>query len=87
MFQSTRPVRGATVSIYRGRVTELVSIHAPRAGRDLVYPSGCKIFWVSIHAPRAGRDMLRMGEWRGEVFQSTRPVRGATFHLLHGRAS
>ena len=38
---------------------ELVSIHAPRAGRDLALDSawqGSDI--VSIHAPRAGRDLV-----------------------------
>ena len=27
--------------------------------------------------------MLRMGEWRGEVFQSTRPMRGATDQICY----
>ena len=35
LFQSTRPARGATdVGVYYGMDT-VVSIHAPRAGRDL----------------------------------------------------
>ena len=34
MFQSTRPVRGATVSDLAFTLFEGVSIHAPRAGRD-----------------------------------------------------
>ena len=34
---------------------------------------------ISIHAPRAGRDRLKTGSIIGEkLFQSTRPVRGAT---------
>ena len=57
-FQSTRPVRGATGFLYRCAGLSVVSIHAPRAGRDpdrRVY-SAPKI--VSIHAPRAGRDPI-----------------------------
>ena len=55
-FQSTRPARGATISSHNMRVHRVVSIHAPRAGRD-----SCKYLqsswrYVSIHAPRAGRD-------------------------------
>ena len=34
-FQSTRPVRGATVRVQPSEVGREVSIHAPRAGRDL----------------------------------------------------
>ncbi len=36
MFQSTRPVRGATLTAQASDSPRLVSIHAPRAGRDLV---------------------------------------------------
>ena len=34
MFQSTRPVRGATQTNQGKLAQEAVSIHAPRAGRD-----------------------------------------------------
>ena len=34
MFQSTRPVRGATCLNIRLPIRYFVSIHAPRAGRD-----------------------------------------------------
>ena len=35
--------------------------------------------WISIHAPLAGRDFLRVTRVRVErLFQSTRPLRGAT---------
>ena len=33
-FQSTRPVRGATGVVLHPRAQLLISIHAPRAGRD-----------------------------------------------------
>ena len=107
-FQSTRPVRGATrfngpnqafflVSIHAPRAgrddvllccgfLRIVSIHAPRAGRDdLFYRAGVPIH-VSIHAPRAGRDPARDDKAvQAEVFQSTRPVRGATYFLISSR--
>ena len=34
LFQSTRPMRGATFIFYDGRRTKDISIHAPHAGRD-----------------------------------------------------
>ena len=56
-FQSTRPVRGATVDGLIFDNWREISIHAPRAGRDfnlknLLNSDGI----ISIHAPRAGRD-------------------------------
>ena len=60
----------------------IVSIHAPRAGRDNHLSAITQVsdsFAVSIHAPRAGRDG---GPIKHAVsvteFQSTRPARGAT---------
>ena len=56
-----------------------ISIHAPRMGRDghqrlCTLPRG-----ISIHAPRMGRDSGALRRPRaGCVFQSTRPVWGAT---------
>ena len=57
IFQSTRPVRGATRRCGGTAGAPGISIHAPRAGRDgmtLVLVDGGK--YISIHAPRAGRD-------------------------------
>ena len=34
-FQSTRPARGATLTVNLWYYTESISIHAPREGRDL----------------------------------------------------
>ena len=42
------------------KFADLVSIHAPRAGRDQLAAGGhAHAYVVSIHAPRAGRDVLR----------------------------
>ncbi len=56
MFQSTRPVRGATHRPPPQHSYPSVSIHAPRAGRDLARKQRAVSGAVSIHAPRAGRD-------------------------------
>ena len=34
-FQSTRPMRGATWGLYTPWLRNLISIHAPHAGRDM----------------------------------------------------
>ena len=58
-----------------------ISIHAPRAGCDRENGmSFQQIADISIHAPRAGCDGVC--DWRqyyGRRFQSTHPVRGATW--------
>ena len=58
LFQSTRPVRGATCRVYEQDSCYQVSIHAPRAGRDQAGDYADGYGNVSIHAPRAGRDLL-----------------------------
>ena len=87
-----------------------ISIHAPRAGRDGLdlppwptapnfnprAPCGARHFLISfqvsgmvisIHAPRAGRDKEKRTVSKAEyVFQSTRPVRGATRNRKVGTA-
>ena len=55
-FQSTRPVRGATVGRRAARQRVDISIHAPRAGRDFSVHHDMTASNISIHAPRAGRD-------------------------------
>ncbi len=80
MFQSTRPARGATSTSLPLNPKLLVSIHAPRAGRDVrPYRIPKQTPNVSIHAPRAGRDTTHFLIVHFAVtFQSTRPARGAT---------
>ena len=56
-FQSTRPMRGATVRVRDCRLLDGVSIHAPHAGRDVATLGEIiRQGRVSIHAPHAGRD-------------------------------
>ena len=56
LFQSTRPARGATACQHRAVVHELISIHAPREGRDFDPRRRAGEAAISIHAPREGRD-------------------------------
>ena len=57
-----------------------ISIHAPHTGRDM--QTDGENYWkdISIHAPHTGRDNVI---WNGllvmSLFQSTRPIRGATW--------
>ena len=57
-----------------------ISIHAPRVGRDLFFLKKVLTnLGISIHAPRVGRDFWQPNLARSaEIFQSTRPVWGAT---------
>ena len=85
-FQSTRPTRGATMAEGRTAGAGAVSIHAPHAGRDRAgRRHRCTLCCFNPRAPRGarrGRDGMRKIE---QVFQSTRPTRGATpFDDLRG---
>ena len=73
----------------------MISIHAPLAGCDIRVPKPLPVFPISIHAPLAGRDTAEKAQLlckpisihaqpfiRSQRFQSTHPLRGATFH--HG---
>ncbi len=56
-FQSTRPVRGGTLTIPKLSSHFRISIHPPRAGRDQAGAAGCPgAASISIHPPHAGRD-------------------------------
>ena len=78
-FQSTRPVWGATLAHGTRLCLILISIHAPRVGRDHVEHMRQINLGISIHAPRVGRDQaLTTARRICKTFQSTRPVWGAT---------
>ena len=78
-FQSTRPMRGATLVIPHIGLRRHISIHAPLAGRDSGDPT-------HRSAPPYFNPRTPCGVRRGYqdqitaalVFQSTRPMRGAT---------
>ena len=79
IFQSTRPVWGAT-DPYRVRFGQYqISIHAPRVGRDRLMPD---LVIAHVHfnprAPCGARQVEASTTGVNLKFQSTRPVWGAT---------
>ena len=84
IFQSTRPVRGATYSARRSQRTSQISIHAPRAGRDNRLTKKIDALNISIHAPRAGRDDLAGRERPVAVHISIHAPRAGRDDLLLG---
>ena len=81
IFQSTPPVRGATAIFAIIQNDRRISIHAPRAGGDPVDAvEQLRKLGISIHAPRAGGDgSVDLANKAAKKFQSTPPVRGATW--------
>ena len=78
-FQSTRPVRGATSREVAGLGDRVVSIHAPRTGRDKVVDSRANVKKsFNPRAPYGARLPTAQSVVPQHMFQSTRPVRGAT---------
>ena len=80
LFQSTRPMRGATKKSPDESSSLYISIHAPHAGRDR------RRTWrrttrthFNPRAPRGARQLCSSsGSSLLRIFQSTRPMRGAT---------
>ena len=79
-FQSTLPVRGATVGSDITDFVAVISIHAPRAGSDDI-PEGYVLvedkFQSTLPVRGATFDGMEMNLCCN-IFQSTLPVRGAT---------
>ena len=79
LFQSTRPVRGATLPDQRKTTDTIISIHAPRAGRDPSASVSRAGRWnFNPRAPCGARLVTSTYSDAATLFQSTRPVRGAT---------
>ena len=79
-FQSTHPLRGATVSAGNVVILNYISIHAPLAGCDLLSRArnvSRKLF-QSTH-PLRGATLSFCDIYFFERFQSTHPLRGATY--------
>ena len=78
-FQSTRPMRGATRSTIAQILNHVISIHAPHAGRDPEardsWRRGCHF---NPRAPCGARLWPLRALYLWTIFQSTRPMRGAT---------
>ena len=67
LFQSTPPVKAATVCHRQSAQRPPISIHAAREGGDEAWQELCERAEISIHAAREGGDM---SEYRG----SSEPV-------------
>ena len=82
MFQSTRPAWGATWKCSPKPAMSVVSIHAPRVGRDQAGLFGFKFFCCfNPRAPRGARHRWPGAPVNDCKFQSTRPAWGATLVL------
>ena len=69
-------------------VNEMVSIHAPREGCDIVMATTQLSPRVSIHAPREGCDLPKHSYDQADPkFQFTHPGRGATEALYYLKQS
>ena len=79
-FQSTRPVRGGTHTNSDIRPSSIISIHPPRAGRDLILGRFiiCTSLFQSTRPVRGGTETVGSVPTTPFPFQSTRPVRGGT---------
>ncbi len=80
LFQSTLPMRGATIrSASPGRPGEKFQSTLPMRGATSNYYGWTPALEISIHAPYAGSDTSLL--WQNSTpiqFQSTLPMRGAT---------
>ena len=79
-FQSTHPMRGATGDRRAYQRYASISIHAPHAGCDSV--RSINLSKISYFNPRTpcGVRPFRLSRWIScRTFQSTHPMRGATF--------
>ena len=82
-FQSTRPVWGATRRDDYLCQQCLISIHAPRVGRDHQPPPlSIACLYFNPRAPCGARPMSSVFTLKWRKFQSTRPVWGATGRVL-----
>ena len=84
-FQSTRPIRGATLFLLRSRHSSDISIHAPHTERDPRFlaplPPGS---YFNPRAPYGARPEAAQESVEMPIFQSTRPIRGATLDAVAG---
>ena len=78
-FQSTRPAWGATFKGAPVACEVVISIHAPRVGRDRLFlVTAAGRIYFNPRAPRGARPGDKKPVHGEEIFQSTRPAWGAT---------
>ena len=80
LFQSTPPVKAATLSPHSTALPGAISIHAAREGGDAAGKLILMHDGISIHAAREGGDRLFLcANTCRTGFQSTPPVKAATY--------
>ena len=83
LFQFTHPVRGATGQALNVGLSLSVSIHAPRAGCDLLLASAISLLdCFNSRTPCGVRLIQILKRFKIKKFQFTHPVRGATTATL-----
>ena len=82
-FQSTLPMRGATPAKIAREIAAIISIHTPHAGsdRDSSRPLPSVKLYFNPHSPCGERRGYGRPGLLGGEFQSTLPMRGATFNI------
>ena len=74
IFQSTPPVKAATIQAERVQKQKVISIHAAREGGDDLYQDHPRKCGISIHAAREGGDaFLNILRCRRSDFNPRRP--------------
>ena len=88
-FQSTRPVWGATIALrFYCNNKQYFNPRAPCGARPVFVDAIRGTDVISIHAPRVGRDSRAFSAvFAAVIFQSTRPVWGATACPHNGHAA
>ena len=84
VFQSTRPLRGGTLSPRRRMSSWLFQSTRPLRGGTIEHPPGNTCRGISIHPPLAGRDR-RAGRRDRDVHISIHPPLAGRDHLFRGR--
>ena len=79
-FQSTRPLRGATVAAKRTAHERPISTHVPLAGRDRLQETifDLKMEFQPTRPLRGATSCRSFPPIPYKAFQPTRPLRGAT---------
>ena len=81
LFQSTHPLRGATLTPGLHTPPLLFQSTHPLRGATKFIPFSVCLRIISIHAPLAGCDTLPVAWYNRDCkFQSTHPLRGATIN-------
>ena len=78
LFQSTLPMKGATLVIKNTTYDLDISIHAPNEGSDLCMSESFQdVKRISIHAPNEGSDINKLADEKTEIISIHAPNEGS----------